>query len=81
MTPGWRMIAIGFEGGPAVIDGIDVWKHKWRSTREHVTLPHPAYPEQMHDYTVWEVSPLLHRKVRFAATELSGGVYGFYAPE
>ena len=80
MDEGWRMVTIGFEGGPAVVDGVDVWKHKWRSQRAQVQLPHPAYPDEMHSYSIWEVRAPFHRPVRFAACELSGGVYGFYEP-
>jgi hypothetical protein len=78
---GWRQVHIGFENDGLKIDGVDVWRNKWRSTRKQVRLPHPAYPDQIHDYTIWEISRLLRKPLRFAAAELSGGVYGFYVPE
>ncbi len=78
---GWKPVHVGFENDGLKIDGVDVWPFRWRSTRTQVRLPHPAHPDQMHDYTIWEIPRLLRKPLRFAATELSAGVYGFYVPD
>ena len=77
---GWRNVHIGFEGDRLAINGLIIWQVAWRATEEPaVELPHPAYPEQRHRFDIYEAgdSALL---VRFAAGELSNGVWGFYVP-
>jgi hypothetical protein len=77
----WRDVHVGFERDGLKIGGLEVWKHKWRSTGEPIlNLPHPAYKWQTHRYNVYEIGDAGH-SVRFAAGELSNGVYGFYVPE
>ncbi|MBS0470454.1 MAG: hypothetical protein JSR60_05240 [Proteobacteria bacterium] len=76
----WREEAIGFQIDEIRVGGLSVWDEEWRKVDvEPVVLPHPAYPKQMHTYTVWEIGPR-GRPVRFAAAELSNGVWGFYVP-
>lgn len=45
-----------------------------------VRLPHPQYPNQIHDFNVYEIGEP-DCPVRFAACELSNGVWGFYVPD
>jgi hypothetical protein len=75
---GWRSVHVGFENDSLRIAGQDVWGRPWRSTGGSVQLPHPAHPQQTHNFEVHELdgSP----PVRFAAAELSNGVWGFYTP-
>jgi hypothetical protein len=76
----WRVAHIGFEGDDVQIGGHKVWRHDWRSVDlEPVNLQHPAYPNQIHRYYVYEIGAI-DSPVRFAAGELSNGVWGFYAP-
>jgi hypothetical protein len=42
-------------------------------------LRHPTYPNQTHQYDIYEIGDA-ERPVRFAAGELSNGVWGFYVP-
>jgi hypothetical protein len=77
----WHEIHIGFEGDELTIDGLKVWSHKWRATgKPHLELPHPSYPNQIHQYVIYEIGDAEH-PVRFAAGELSNGVWGFYVPD
>jgi hypothetical protein len=46
---------------------------------EPVELPHPAYPNQRHRMSVYEIESG-GRRIRFAAGELSANVWGFYVP-
>ncbi|MBV8503840.1 MAG: hypothetical protein JO006_19240 [Paucibacter sp.] len=81
-TSGWESIHVGFEGSALSIDGINPWVHvgRWqRAAPESVVVPHPSYRQQRHRASVYEVEA--HGKtIRFAATELSNGVWGFYVP-
>jgi hypothetical protein len=77
----WAFKHIGFESDGFRIGGLDVWEEEWRSVGNgsRVDLPHPAHPNQIHSYEIHEIgneaSPF-----RFAAQELSAGVWGFYVP-
>ncbi len=76
----WRAVHVGPEGDGLVIGGVAVWEHIWRWTSEPpLELAHPSYPEQMHRYRVCEIRDL-GVVIRFAAGELSNGVWGFYVP-
>ncbi|MEO7323463.1 MAG: hypothetical protein ABIW82_01400 [Dokdonella sp.] len=76
----WREAHIGFCNSGLRLMGIEVWKSEWRSLRwPPLRLPHPAHRHQIHRYDVYEIGPP-ERAVRFAAAELSNGVWGFYVP-
>ena len=77
----WRVVHVGFEDDNLKIGGLEVWKHEWRSTGEpYLNLPHPSYPNQIDRYTIYEIGDA-GNSVRFATSELSNGVWGFYVPE
>ena len=81
-TPGWTPIHVGFEGAELSIGGINPWRHAnaWRRVRqEDIVVPHPSYPHQRHRASVYELA-WNGTTTRFAVTELSNGVYGFYVP-
>lgn len=76
----WCAVHVGVEGDAARIGGLPVWAQFWRRTGEAaVLLPHPCYPAQRHRFDIYEAGPP-ERRVRFAAGELSNGVWGFYVP-
>jgi hypothetical protein len=76
----WRNGQIGVERDGLKIRGLEVWKHKWRSTGEPpLDLPHTSYPNQTHPYGIYEIEDGGH-SFRFAAGELSNGVC-FCIPE
>ncbi|CAN5232138.1 hypothetical protein BH11PSE2_BH11PSE2_21590 [soil metagenome] len=76
----WRDVHVGFEGDDFKVEGRAVWKDKWRPIdTEKLQLPHPAYRHELHSYWVYEIGEA-DRPIRFAAGELSNGVWGFYVP-
>ena len=76
----WRDVHVGFEDDGLTIGDVDVWKNKWRPVNmEPLQLPHPSYPKQTHSYSVYDIGDSA-APVRFAASELSNGVWGFYIP-
>ena len=77
----WRNVHVGIEDDGLGIEGLEVWKHAWRRTSEPpLDHPHPSYPDQMHRYGIYEIGAPKH-PVRFAAAELSNGVWAFCVPE
>lgn len=78
---GWRAVHVGFEEDDFEISGVKIWQEKWRRT-EHdpITLPHPSYQHQLHSFTIYEIGSV-NNPVRFAASELSNLVWGFYVPK
>ena len=75
----WTIAGMVAEGEPFVVDGGDVWSHKWLRTEDDaVQLPHPAYPVQLHRFSVYEIQRS-SGAVRFAAAEVSPNVWAFYA--
>jgi hypothetical protein len=81
---GWQAVHVGFEQDGLVIDGLPVWTLPWRGEGATVHLAHPAHPGQLHAFDIYRIDDGRFA-VRFAATELSNGVWGFYrwadAPE
>jgi hypothetical protein len=81
-TEGWVPVHVGLEGASLSIGGINPWLHasNWRSVQqEHIVVPHPAHRHERHRAWIYEVTA--NGKItRFAATELSNGVWGFYVP-
>ncbi|HLY54816.1 MAG TPA: hypothetical protein VKS60_04625 [Stellaceae bacterium] len=74
----WRARHVGFERDGLVLDGLDVWGSKWhRLGAAAVNLPHPAHPHELHRFEIYEAGEGRHVR-RFAAAELSNGVWGFY---
>ena len=76
----WRFVHIGFDSDDLKIGGVEVWKSNWRDTQKWVWLPHPSYPAQKHRYDLYEIGDLT-APIRFVASELSNGVWGFYVPQ
>jgi hypothetical protein len=80
-TPGWRFAHIGLETDPADLGGgLDPWTLTWGDAIGWIVVAHPSYPWQRHSVAAYAVS-VDGRQLRFAAGELSNGVWGFYVPE
>ena len=76
----WRSVHVGLEDDGLTLGGVKVWQHVWRHTGERtLQLPHPDYPQQRHSFDIVEIGSL-ECPVRFAAGEISNGVWGFYIP-
>jgi len=54
----------------------DAWR---RVGIPRIRLAHPQYPNQIHDFQVYEIGDV-DCPVRFAACELSNSILGFYVP-
>ena len=82
----WREVGIVTEGQPIYIGGVNVWDYKWILIPEadRVKLPHPSYLNELHDFSVYDIEVNFDEfkavRFRFAASELSYGVWGFYVP-
>ena len=77
----WKPVGVVAEGRPLWISGVNVWDHVWNKTDEaSVQLPHPSYPSQTHDMSIYEIA-VADRRIRFATGELSANVWGFYEPQ
>jgi hypothetical protein len=75
---GWRAVHVGLEGDGVEIRSVKLWNEEWRRTGQPaLQLPHPSYPHQQHRFDIYEVGAP-DDPVRFAAGELSNGVWGFY---
>jgi hypothetical protein len=82
----WKEVGVGFAYQPIIIGGVNVWDYKWLpvSETEILRLPHPSHLNELHDYRVYDIeidyNDFKGVKFRFAASELSNGVWGFYIP-
>jgi len=74
---GWRPVGMCGEGDAFDLVGINPWDHEWVSQRERIVVAHPSYPSQRHDVDVWVIHAP-DRIVRFAAGEMSNGVWAFF---
>lgn len=75
---GWQAAHVGFDHDGLVLDGLPVWSLQWRrEDAEPVMLAHPVHPAQQHRFTIYAIEDGT-RATRFAAAELSNGVWGFY---
>ena len=76
----WKAIGVVIEGQDISIDGVSVnpWGPDWHKVGD-VMLPHPAYPNQQHEMSVYR-GQRDGKTITFAVGELSAGVYGFYVP-
>lgn len=74
----WEVAHVGLDHDDLVLDGLPVWSLPWREEPgERITLVHPTHPGQLHAFTVYAIDDGA-RATRFAAAELSNGVWGFY---
>lgn len=79
-THGWKSVHVGLEEDRLSLEGLDPWKLKWKSMGEQsIVVPHPSHPHERHQAWVYEIEEA-GKLVRFAAGELSNGVWGFYVP-
>jgi len=77
----WQEVHVGMSGDDLHLCGLKVWGARWRRVQEEpVELPHPAHPSEIQPFWIYEIGSA-EKPVRFAATELSPSVWGFYVPK
>lgn len=64
------------EGDDVIINGVHVWHAEWRSTDQHAAITHYGSPQTAPVYEAEKHGAC----ARFAATEVSNGVYVFGVP-
>ena len=74
--PRWLFVGASPEGRPFQMGGLDVWEHEWSDTREKARVEEPRERRGL-TFGIYEIRSGDH-VVRFAAGELSSGVWGFY---
>jgi len=78
MNPQWKFLGAAAEDEEFRVDGINVWNYEWQKDQSGA-IAHVKDPLYHHDLTLRvHLIELKNRKVRFAAGELSNGVWGFY---
>ncbi|MFM0478581.1 hypothetical protein [Paraburkholderia strydomiana] len=74
----WEAVGVVAEGQQISISGLNPWSFDWtRASVPPVELPHPQYQTQRHHMRVFEIASEVGT-VRFAAVEVSAGVWAFY---
>jgi ribonuclease HI len=75
----WKCISVIFDGEDFLLDGINIWNHKWELTNEKVKVKDPKYNKQC----VAEVYNILFDEIniQFAVAEFSNNVWGIYQSE
>jgi hypothetical protein len=78
--PEWKAVTIIVEGNAFFIGDANVWDKQWqRVSDSRITLPHPSYSGQTHDFDVYSM-PTDAGPVMFATAEVSANVWAFYVP-
>jgi hypothetical protein len=79
MASNWKFVSSSspVPGQTPLLDGLNVWEHKWRRLEEpRVVVEDPLYHQQF-EFDVYEIDANGQR-IRFAAGEFSNLIYGFY---
>ncbi len=79
MKEKWTHFATCSEGQPVLIDGVDIWKHKWMAAKLRANVRDPIHGQDyvFHVYTVDDGG----RQLEFAAGEFSNSVWGIFISE
>lgn len=75
----WQRTHIGPERDDGRVGGLPVWRHEWRSLGEEVWLPEDAPSEVRERFSLFEIGGVgWPVQVRFAAQEITNGVWSFW---
>lgn len=78
--PEWKAVGIIGEGTEFLIEDANVWDKQWqRISGSRITLPHPSYSGQTHNFDVYSMTTDTG-PVMFASAEVSANVWAFYVP-
>lgn len=73
----WGFVGASFDGQEFMLDGVNVWNHKWtHDIPQKAEVIDPHYGQKF-QFTIWEIKTE-GRTIRFAAGEFSACVWGFY---
>lgn len=76
----WDAVGIVAEGNEISIFGLNLWSLDWtRLPEAPVELPHPQHQTQRYLMRVFKIESG-NVTIRFAAAEVSAGVWAFYQP-
>ncbi len=77
----WKFNGACLDGSKFLIDGINVWEHKWnREEKEpNAVVRDPSYNQQF-TFHVYRIETE-NKNIRFAAGEFSNCIWGFYTQE
>jgi hypothetical protein len=73
------LVGVTSETGAVSVEGVNPWEHEWISLGGSLDVPHPSYPAQRHQLSIYRVDGP-GGAVTFAAGELSNGAWCFYVP-
>jgi hypothetical protein len=54
-VPGWTLIGLTFDNGAVSIEGLNPWEHEWAAMGGSLEVPHPSYPMQRHQLSIYRV--------------------------
>jgi hypothetical protein len=75
----WRRTHTGPEQDHGQVGGLPVWNHEWRRQAGEVWLPEDAPSASQLNFQIYEIGGVgWPVQVRFAATEISNGVWSFW---
>lgn len=78
--PKWKAVGVIGEGNEFLIGDANVWEKQWQKTSvSSLSLPHPSYSGQTHDFDVYSMTTNAG-PVTFATAEVSANVWAFYVP-
>jgi hypothetical protein len=78
--PEWKAVGIIGEGTEFLIEDVNAWDRQWqRISGSRITLPHPSYSDQTHNFDVYSMTTYTG-PVMFATAEVSANVWSFYVP-
>ena len=77
----WRDVHVGERNSRFRLEGIDVWRTEWRwMDARTIYLPNPLSEGEQCRHKICEIGDP-RRPVRFAVSELPGGLWSFYVSD
>ena len=77
--PGPKFLGTCLDEEAFIIDGANVWDHKWTDLKLNVKVIDPDYDEKK-NFTLWSIV-VEGKEIQFVAGEFTNCIWGFYRPE
>jgi len=75
----WQRTHLGTEKNDGKVGGLPVWKHEWRRQMGEAWLPEAAPADAQLKFQIYEIGGVgWPVQARFAAAEISNGVWSFW---